>query len=394
LHPASSEELSLVAIAWPALAALILGVLVYKGLRRIERSAEASGVRSLRTRLIGVIASPAAIALPLLFLGVALTATPLPEEVSGPVRHAFGVGAIACLAWLAVRAIGAFERRIARRHPLEVADNLAARRAQTQVHVIGGVAQGAVVLIGIAIALMTFPQIRQIGATLLASAGIIGLVAGIAAKPVFGNLIAGLQIAITQPIRFDDVVIVEGEWGRVEEITSAYVVVRIWDERRLVVPLQWFIEHPFENWTRTTSQLLGTAFLWLDYRAPLAVIRDELQRLCAGDERWDGRVCVAQITDTDRSVVQVRLLVSARSSGDLFDLRCAVRERMLAFLAAHHPEALPLMRMDVARNEVSRADGQSHARRARPAVDASAATTTSPGAEDVTPADLPAPAPR
>ena len=389
MHPASNEGQSLVAIAWPVLAALVLGVLVYKGLRRIERSAEATGVRSLRTRLIGVIASPAAIALPLLFLGVALAATPLPEEVSGPVRHALGVGAITCLAWLAVRAIGAFERRIARRHPLEVADNLAARRAQTQVHVIGGVAQGAVVLIGIAIALMTFPQIRQIGATLLASAGIIGLVAGIAAKPVFGNLIAGLQIAITQPIRFDDVVIVEGEWGRVEEITSAYVVVRIWDERRLVVPLQWFIEHPFENWTRTTSQLLGTAFLWLDYRAPLAAIRDELQRICVADERWDGRVCVAQITDTDRSAVQVRLLVSARSSGDLFDLGCAVRERMLAFLAAHHPEALPLLRMDVARSEVSRADGQSHARRARAAVDASTATTTSPGAEDVTPADRP-----
>ncbi|HEY0231789.1 MAG TPA: mechanosensitive ion channel domain-containing protein [Dokdonella sp.] len=392
MHSEPEEWQSLILVAWPLLAALILGFVVYKSLRWVERRANAAGTRRLRSRVVQVIASPAALALPLFFLSVALSATPLPDELAAPLQHAFGIAAIACMTWLATRTIGAFERRILRRRPLEVADNLAARRAQTQVHVIGGVAQGAAVMVGIAIALMTFPQIRQIGATLLASAGIIGLVAGIAAKPVFGNLIAGLQIAITQPIRFDDVVIVEGEWGRIEEITSAYVVVRIWDERRLVVPLQWFIEHPFENWTRTTSQLLGTAFLWLDYRAPLAAIRDELQRICAADERWDGRVCVAQVTDTDRSTVQVRLLVSARNSGALFDLRCAVRERMLAFLAADHPAALPLLRMQTARADTPRFDGRSVARHPRTPFAASTATTTSPGAEDVTPADLATPA--
>jgi small-conductance mechanosensitive channel len=245
----------------------------------------------------------------------------------------------------------------------------------------------------VSIALMTFPQVRQIGTTLLASAGIIGLVAGIAARPVFGNLIAGLQIAITQPIRFDDVVIVEGEWGRVEEITSAYVVVRIWDERRLVVPLQWFIEHPFENWTRTTSQLLGTSYLWLDYRAPMAAIRDELERICASDDRWDGRVCVAQITETDRTTIQVRLLVSARNSGELFDLRCVVRERMIAFLDANHPQALPLLRVDLARESRPVAPMRASAGVAQgvPGVDSS--QTTSPGAEDVNAADLSTPMP-
>ena len=155
-----------------------------------------------------------------------------------------------------------------------------------------------------------------------------------------------MQIALAQPIRLDDVVIVEGEWGRIEEIGSSYVVVRIWDERRMVVPLQWFIENPFENWTRTTAQLLGTAFLWLDYRTPMAAVREALQRICETDERWDGRVCVAQITDTAESNVQVRLLVSARSSGDLFDLRCAVRERMIDYLDSTHPEALPRQRVD------------------------------------------------
>lgn len=336
-----------------------------------------------------VIASPAAVALPLFFLSLAVAAMPLAQNVSDPVQHALGIGGILCITWLVIRVIGALERRVLRLHPMEVADNLSARRARTQTHVIGGALQGGAALVGIAIALMTFPQIRQIGATLLASAGVIGLIAGIAAKPVFGNLIAGLQIAITQPIRFDDVVIVEGQWGRIEEITSAYVVVRIWDERRLVVPLQWFIEHPFENWTRTTSQLLGTAFLWLDYRAPMAAIRDELKRICESDERWDGRVCVAQITEAERTAVQVRLLVSARSSGELFDLRCAVRERMIAFLQASHPEALPLLRLDMARGE----SRQSPSHPPSPARGAEIVEqTASPGAEDVNAADLTAPA--
>ena len=240
--------------------------------------------------------------------------------------HAFVVVALLGLTWLAVAAVGAFQRRVVRKYPVDVADNLDARRVQTQARVLGRLAQFAIGLVGVSLALMTFPAVRQLGTTLLASAGIIGLVAGIAAKPVFGNLIAGLQIALSQPIRLDDVVIVEGEWGRVEEIGSAYVIVRIWDERRLVVPLQWFIEHPFQNWTRTTAQLLGDATLWLDYRTPMAAVREQLKQVCEADPRWDGRVCVAQVTDADQHAIQVRLLVSARNSGDLFDLRCAVRE--------------------------------------------------------------------
>ena len=205
------------------------------------------------------------------------------------------------------------------------------------------------------------------------SAGLIGLVAGIAAKPVFGNLIAGLQIAVTQPIRLDDVVIVEGEWGRIEEIGSSYVVVRIWDERRMVVPLTWFIENPFQNWTRRSADLLGTAFLWLDYRAPVAAIRAELERICRGEALWDGRVCVTQVTETSERAIQVRLLVSARSSGDAFDLRCLVRERMLDFLAREHPQSLPQVR---ARLQHEDEQDMPRAPRAR------TADVRSPGAED------------
>lgn len=383
----SSQWQDFVAVAWPLLIALVLGLIVQQVLLAIARRARRHAAEYLRARIAQVVAAPAAIALPLFFLSVAVRATTLPPEWIANIQHALGIGGLLCLTWLAVRAIGAVERRILREHPVEVADNLAARRIQTQTRVISRVAQGGVVLMGVSIALMTFPTIRQIGTTLLASAGIIGLVAGIAAKPVFGNLIAGLQIAITQPIRLDDVVIVENEWGRIEEITSAYVVVRIWDERRMVVPLTWFIEHPFQNWTRTTSELLGTSFMWLDYRTPMADIREALQRICETDERWDGRVCVAQITETDQTTVQVRLLVSARNSGDLFDLRCAVRERMIDYLVHAHPQSLPRLRMDLARDESNAPATPGEALRAAQATSEVTEHTRSPGAEDVTPAD-------
>jgi len=370
------------AIAWPLTIALVLGLVVHRALLALSRRADAHAATRMRARITQVIALPAAVALPLFFLSVAVRAAPLQEDWLDRIQHWLGVGGLLCMTWLLVRAIGAIERRILRQHPVEIADNLEARRIQTQTRVLSRIAQGAAILAGVSIALMTFPAIRQLGTTLLASAGIIGLVAGIAAKPVFGNLIAGLQIAVTQPIRLDDVVIVQGEWGRIEEIDSTYVVVRVWDERRLVVPLQWFIENPFENWTRTTSQLLGTAFLWLDYRTPMAEVRKALQRICETDERWDGRVCVAQVTDSDRSTLQVRLLVSARNSGDLFDLRCAVRERMIEFLNASHPYALPRVR--VARAIRAAEDADSRVYRAH----VPAATTTSPGAEDVNAADV------
>ena len=360
--------------AWPLLAALLLGLVVRQLLLSVARRADRHAASRTSARVVRVIVVPAALALPLLFLMQAVSATPLPPSAVAQAQHWLGIGVLLCVVWLAVRVVAALEARILREHPVDVEDNLAARRIQTQARVIARVAQGAIVLVGVSLALMTFPAIRQLGATLLASAGILGLVAGIAAKPVFGNLIAGLQIALAQPIRLDDVVIVEGEWGRIEEITSTYVVVRVWDERRLVVPLQWFIENPFQNWTRTSAQLLGTAFLWLDYRTPMDEVRAQLQRICEEDPRWDGRVCIAQVTDTREHTMEVRLLVSARNSGDLFDLRCVVRERMIDFLERCHPQALPRLRADIAREE------RSPRRSPRPGP--ATADTTSPSAED------------
>jgi small-conductance mechanosensitive channel len=368
-------------------AALLLGWLLHRGVLAVARRADRHAGHSLRARVLLVVAMPAAVALSLFFLAVAVAGMPLCADWIARIEHACGIGGWLCLTWLAVRAIGAIERRILRGHPLDAADNLRARRVQTQARVLGRMAQFAVALVGVSIALMTFPAIRQVGTTLLASAGVLGLVAGIAARPVFGNLIAGLQLALTQPIRLDDVVIVDGEWGRIEEITSTYVVLRIWDERRMIVPLQWFIENPFQNWTRTTAQLLGTVLLWLDYRTPLAQLREELQRICEDDPRWDRRVCVAQITDTDQRSMQVRLLVSATSSGELFDLRCAVRERMIDFIARRHPPALPHLRADHTHGN----DAQ--IRMPRPAA-ANAAATSSPSAEDVNAADRAAAAAR
>ena len=252
---------------------------------------------------------------------------------------------IGMLTWLAMRSCEGVADGIISLNPADVADNLGARRIQTQTRVLGRCVNLLILIIGIAAMLLTLPGARQLGASMMASAGLLGLVAGFAAKPVLGNVIAGLQIALTQPIRIDDVLIVKGEWGRVEEITGAYVVIRIWDERRLVVPLQWFIENPFENWTRTTSQLIGTVFLWMDYRTPLDPLREELKRLCEGAKEWDGRVCVLQVTDTNDRAMQIRALVSARASGDAWDLRCKVREGLIAWVHANRPEYLPRLRV-------------------------------------------------
>ena len=364
---------------WPISIALVIGITGWWLLMALTRRLKNRDYR--RARIARVISRPLAFALPLLLLIPALEATPLHGRWLDQSLRLLHIGLTGCFIWLLVRAVAAGEQAILRDHPREVADNLEARRIQTQTRVLSRVLMGAIILVGVSLILLTFPMVRQIGTALLASAGIIGLVAGIAAKPVFGNLIAGLQIALTQPIRLDDVVIVEGEWGRVEEINSSYVVVRIWDARRMVVPLTWFIEHPFQNWTRRSADLLGTAFLWLDYTAPIPAIRAELERICKGEALWDGQVCVTQVTETSEHTLQVRLLVSARNSGDAFDLRCIVRERMLDFLAREHPQALPRTRAEL-NQEVT----PTRRPRSQPAED-----VRSPGAEDGEPAILPDP---
>jgi small-conductance mechanosensitive channel len=263
------------------------------------------------------------------------------------VRHICALALISAITWLGVRCVRAVTNTIVELHPADTPNNLEARRILTQTKVLGRVTIVIIVLIGSSAALMTMPLLRQIGTSLLASAGFAGLVVGFAAKPVLGNLLAGMQIALTQPIRLDDVVIVQNEWGQIEEITGTYVVVRIWDQRRMIVPLQWFIENPFQNWTRTNSDILGTVLLWVDYRMPVPALREEAERLCRSAPEWDGRLCQTQVVETSEKAMQVRILVSGSDAGRTWDLRCRIREGLVDFVQRHYPEHLPRLRTDV-----------------------------------------------
>ena len=282
----------------------------------------------------------------LVMFGLRIVLAGAPADTPGLVglSHLANVALIVALTWLAMKCIESLSLTIAQLNPVDVADNLRARRLITQARVLTRSAHAIVIILGLSFILLTLPGARQIGASLLASAGVAGLVAGIAARPVLGNFIAGLQIAFSQPIRIDDVLIVNGEWGRVEEIKGTYVVVRIWDERRMIVPLTWFIENPFENWTHTSSTILGTVFLWLDFSVPVDPLRAEMERLCQASPLWDQRVCKVQVTDATDRAMQLRFLISANNSGDAFELRCIVREGILGYVAKHYPEGLPRLR--------------------------------------------------
>jgi small-conductance mechanosensitive channel len=292
---------------------------------------------------------PAQAVLVMLALQVALHSAPDTLHGIALSRHATTLLLIVFLTWLATRMVAAVAEAVISSHPVDVADNLNARRVHTQTRVLAQAFTAMITLIGVSAALMTFPSVRQFGASLLASAGLAGLVVGFAAKPVLGNLLAGLQIALTQPIRLDDVVIVEGEWGRIEEITGTYVVVRVWDLRRLIVPLQWFIEHPFQNWTRSSADILGSVFLWVDYALPLAPLRAEAQRLCSETENWDGRLCQVTVTESSERAMQLRILVSSTDSSRSWDLRCRLREGLIDFLQRHYPDHLPHLRAELHR---------------------------------------------
>lgn len=263
-------------------------------------------------------------------------------------RHLNGLALYIAFTWFGVRCINAIADAIVELNPVDAADNLQARRIQTQTKVLARASTVLIVMIGSGLAMMTLPLLRQIGTSLLASAGVAGLVIGFAARPVLTNLLAGIQLALTQPIRLEDVVIVEKEWGQIEEITGTYVVVRIWDQRRMVVPLQWFIENPFQNWTRSSSEILGTVLLWMDYRLPLDAIRKEAERLCQLAPEWDQRVCVTQVVDASERAMQVRVLVSAGDAGKAWELRCKLREGLIDYIQREYPESLPRQRADVA----------------------------------------------
>lgn len=301
---------------------------------------------------------PIRVLLPVLGLQGVLAAASDELAMIGTARRLTTLVMIGCFTWLAMRLMRGLEQAVRLKNPVDVVDNLRARQIQTQSRVLLRTLSFFILLIGGAAMLMTFPAARQFGASLLASAGLAGLAVGFAARPVLGNLIAGMQIALTQPIRMDDVVIVENEWGRIEEITGTYVIVRIWDDRRLVVPLQYFIEKPFQNWTRRNSSIIGSIFFWVDYSLPLEPVREELRRLCQEvPELWDGRVIVLQVTDTSEKAIQLRVLVSSPDSSRNWDLRCHLREALINFIQRQYPQSLPQLRADLS---VGRKPGVDH----------------------------------
>jgi small-conductance mechanosensitive channel len=326
-----------------ALGVIVLALLLHRIAGRLLRRATQPSVLLHHLVLGGERAAGAV--LPLIALQAVWQAAPNDLRSIELVRHGNGLLLIAALTWLVVSLVGGIAAGVIARHPTDVEDNLQARRLQTQAKVLSRTAMVVVVIAGSAMALMTFPGARQVGASLLASAGVIGLVAGIAARPVFSNLIAGLQIALAQPIRLDDVLIVEGEWGRVEEITGSYVVLKIWDERRLVIPLQWFIEHPFQNWTRTSARIHQPVYLYVDFATHLAPLRAELERVVRIAPEWDQRTATLVVVDTTERTMKLRALVSAANAGSAFDLGCKVREALLGFLAREHPQYLPQLRV-------------------------------------------------
>jgi len=232
------------------------------------------------------------------------------------------------------------------KYDLAKEDNLKERKIRTQLQFVRKFVVVLIVLVTTAIVLLSFESMRKIGTGLLTGVGIGGIIIGFAAQKSLSNLLAGFQIAFTQPIRIDDVLIVEGEWGRVEEITLTYVVVNIWDQRRLILPITYFIEKPFQNWTRVSAELLGTVFLYFDYNLPIPPLRDELTRLLNNNPLWDKRVNVVQVTDNKESNIEVRFLMSAKNSSQAFDLRCYVRENMIAFIRENYPDSLPKTRLE------------------------------------------------
>ncbi len=337
--------LSMVILAGGALLALAAHQALVMTVRRLIASRD-----EFWRELIKRTRRPSRLAALILGLGAAAPLARLGQVQLDVLGRVLLIGFIVLCGWAAMTALDIATLIYTRRFRIDVEDNLLARKHVTQTRILRRTAAALIVVLTIAFALMTFNGVRQYGVSLLASAGAAGIIAGLALQPFLTNLIAGIQIATTQPIRIDDAVIVEGEWGRIEEIGSTYVVVKLWDWRRMVLPLTYFIQKPFQNWTRESASLIGTAMVHVDYSAPIEVLRRKLEEIAAASPLWDRNVVNLAVTELSERTMQVRCLTSARNAGEAFDLRCEVREKMVAFLQAELPHALPRERFDLRPN--------------------------------------------
>ncbi len=333
------DALPFLAVAIAILAGIVASWLIRKVVLTLNRGRTELRETSRLAR------APLRIVLILIGVRIALALTTESGGWRTPVDHLLLIALIGAIAWLAITALLIVEAVLLSRYSVDVTDNRRARRLQTQLILARRIVVALIIVVSLGSAMLTFPAVQALGAGLLASAGVISIVAGLAAQTSLVNVFAGIQLAFTDAIRVGDVVVVEKEWGRIEEITLTYVVVHIWDDRRLILPSTHFTTTPFENWTRRQSEVMGTVEFDLDWRAPLEAMRAELRTILAATELWDKRVGILQITDATKGFVRVRILVSAADSAALFDLRCLIREELVTFLQQGHPEALPQTRL-------------------------------------------------
>ncbi len=301
-----------------------------------------SAARAMLSRL----GKPFSYFLPLLTFNFLLPLMKMKSNVTPVLNKTVEILLTISFANVLIGVIKVFEDYVYHTFDIHKADNLKERKIRTQLQFIRRLAISLILILTVCVILLSFNNLRKIGTGLLTGVGVGGIIIGFAAQKSLGNFLAGFQIAFTQPIRIDDVLVVEGEWGRVEEITLTYVVLNIWDQRRLILPINYFVEKPFQNWTRNTADIMGTVFLYLDYTIPLDPLREELGRLLEKDPLWDRRVKVLQVTNASEKTIEVRALMSSSSSGNAFDLRCNVREGLIKFIQQHYPQCFPVTRIE------------------------------------------------
>ena len=341
--PAPEQWIALLGVVAAMVAAGLVVQLLLRIAGRLLRTADPVVGRSLPVRL----SRPAWLLGPVLGARIGLPLlVELPDPVPAVLEQTVSILVILAATWGVIAATGIAKDWLTERYDLEAPDNLSARRIHTKFDVLRRILVIVTSLLALGAILFMIPGMRSLGAGLLASAGIAGIAVGIAARPTLETLLAGLQLALTEPINLDDVVIVEGEWGKIEEIRATYVVVRIWDQRRLVVPVSWFLTKPFQNWTRVTADLLAVVTVDVDYQTPVDAVRAAAERIVADCPQWDRSVWNLQVVDTGERSMRLRVLASVGNSGDAWDLRCAVREKLIAWLQTHHPEALPRLRVE------------------------------------------------
>jgi len=344
-------EQGLLILAGSLVIGFLLHLVIFLILNKISKKTESR----IDNRLISRIQNPLRLLLPLLAAAVSmpLIRRNLSESTIKIIQPLINTLMIISITWLLLGVINFLRDLFLGRYKLDVKDNLQARRMHTLINLFRKVIVVVILIIAVAAVLMQFESFRRIGTGILASAGLAGIILGLAAQKTLANLLAGFQIAITQPIRIDDVVIVEGEFGWIEEISLTYVVVRIWDLRRLVLPISYFIEKPFQNWTRKSADILGSVYLYVDYSVPVGAIREELQRILKQSDHWDGKVWRLHVTDTTDKTLQLRAIMSAPDAGTAWELRCEVREKLVEFMQKNYPEHLPKFRISMESEEES-----------------------------------------